>query len=1562
MKTWTPIEVYVNDIQVKNYFSFIWTDRYDTPGDFELLVPYSNENASIFSLGSRITCNLSRGIMLIEEVIVSVSAENGRVMNVKGRSIESILSNRVVPDTLTIQSDAYVNDKFINAFREICDSCFSSMADVMTARNGYTPNVSSAVAGREMGIDYIHVAWDPQEHIKDSNVSIDATGKDLLALLEENCQLMGFGFRLLDGNILEIYDGRDKSNEIIYSEDEKNLSSVEYGADSKEYKNYAFIQGEEYNEHSNYIEIDGKEYTEEDFINIDKTLEANAVYVNISNERVPVYSNVRRDALIDYIEPNGEVVVELVAYAGNTTEKWAKIGKDRWVPLYQDGTLGPNFEKKEKTYYTTVADFDPEDSDKDPEYYRVGVEYPKSTGGLERREIYLTSSLNRGHNINEKYAKRLAKEGLLELATKHRMLYSASCEVMHDTELMYQHEFELGDIVGIQFYPIILPGEEGPVSVDLIKMRVKEYTISHSESGLDLYPTLEMYDPDYWGYINQTLQGIDDGSAEDPEEGYFECTVRFMFADGKIGSNEGFNLIFGQSEWHPIWPAGHTPTPGAPVDCSLMIGVYNTQYSGDWIQIPGVTPSKEHYTFDGWYNGTHKYVARDSDEYEADQINSADYIPIGFNGTITYTAKYIPEKYIATFNRGDHGRFPVPYFEEASIKKEVTYGMSPIPPAVLPYNDPSSEQYAKNTSDIWKSNTYYKLESNLSGKNVYVLLSSRPSDWYENYGNYYIKVGYNVEYTFVGWYSREFDGHPVIEPTPLPPITEDISYTAYWSEKPITVQVTWWSGSHGTFEDPEHELQYKYTERVQKGTDVTSRAPSLRPSSDEWRRDESNPWEPKLGVVINDIAFTAQWVKEDYDDDDEIDPDPDDPDPSPWDTIPRPGPDGINIPDREPNPENNPDGESKKEVEINLALKHFVANASSKGDIYGITKNKSYSDKKNIITDPGITEGEWTEDGTRYRSIPYDANEVEVPYVESNGENQATEFEYRTEWGGYWITAHWIDTGYIIRKDIPDYGLDWLINRGNWSLFCMTMFRKGPNGEYEGCVGKWRWAFESRSKVGEVAFSTIPIFIPWRGYSKVENFSSKLFIPGVYYWYSGGSYYRLWSMPSWWHNPTSQEIYKRKRKGWYVGFLAQAYDCRGNRLDMNWSADSESGSVIIENRIKQVLESGSWKYTGDNPFKQTAKIGNQVDYGLYYTDSGGVWGGYTEHEGTNTMYPPYNRVNGWAGISGSLSLWYWRMSISDCNVREVFKDSGIQFAPIPDERWDAEEEESGNGYYFNRYTLDNITYGDATTKNLLTRFGGVYSDYDDSSTYAYHTYFTNGWLYGRGCGGFNNLYSFYGSGYYSDYNYIHFVTSPEHPTEFDPRIHTADGNSNMSTATNLPEPDYPFTQRYEYVRNGNTWAEDGYPKNNWICKGPSEQESFDYLLKISGSYTQSLYCPKLLIGPTAAGGIIGDIVYFMAGEELSILKTLDILTLRYQWQYKPSGGDWTDLENSLIPLVSGVHTKILTLRITDSMQNNRYRCKVQYTDREGNTVNAYNGVMEGGSNFDSYPDAGLGIF
>ncbi len=107
---------------IDNYESFIWTDRWNSYGDFELYSSFSYDLLQLCQQDYYLHINQSEHTMIIEGIEVETTPEEGMKMRVTGRSLESLLERRIVWQQYTVSA----NTKFETAIKNLIDLSFGT--------------------------------------------------------------------------------------------------------------------------------------------------------------------------------------------------------------------------------------------------------------------------------------------------------------------------------------------------------------------------------------------------------------------------------------------------------------------------------------------------------------------------------------------------------------------------------------------------------------------------------------------------------------------------------------------------------------------------------------------------------------------------------------------------------------------------------------------------------------------------------------------------------------------------------------------------------------------------------------------------------------------------------------------------------------------------------------------------------------------------------------------------------------------------------------------------------------------------------------------------------------------------------------------------------------------------------------------------------------------------------------------------------------------------------------------------------------------------------------------
>lgn len=217
---------------IDSYESFIWTERYNKCGDFEL---YSAVTPDILELMKRdyyIVINGSDRAMVIEKILIEYDSEEGDHVTVSGRSLGSILDRRIIWGQKTLKG------KIDFVMFDLLNDCLIEPLD-----------------GRRRIREFAYQSTaDTDETIWTTEIDMQCTGDNLYDVVTKLCAEHNIGFKVMltDDNRFrfKLYTGIDHSYQqienpyVVFSPSMDNLISGKYLESSVAYKNAALVGGQ----------------------------------------------------------------------------------------------------------------------------------------------------------------------------------------------------------------------------------------------------------------------------------------------------------------------------------------------------------------------------------------------------------------------------------------------------------------------------------------------------------------------------------------------------------------------------------------------------------------------------------------------------------------------------------------------------------------------------------------------------------------------------------------------------------------------------------------------------------------------------------------------------------------------------------------------------------------------------------------------------------------------------------------------------------------------------------------------------------------------------------------------------------------------------------------------------------------------------------------------------------------------------------------------------------------------------------------------------------------------
>ena len=217
---------------IDQYDSLIWTDRYDDMGDFEFYTKFDPVYLDIFQKDFYLKIPVSNRTMIIEDWDISSDVENGVAFKATGRSLESLLSRRIVWNQTRIQGSVQ------NGIQKLLN------------RNAISPsNDSRKIPNLSFQVN------NDEDIVAMDDIDAQFTGDNLFDAIQSMCKAYDLGFRILMNSdlnfVFSLYNADDRSfgnpnnnQYVIFSPDFDNLLDSQYKVFNSTSKNVAHIGGQ----------------------------------------------------------------------------------------------------------------------------------------------------------------------------------------------------------------------------------------------------------------------------------------------------------------------------------------------------------------------------------------------------------------------------------------------------------------------------------------------------------------------------------------------------------------------------------------------------------------------------------------------------------------------------------------------------------------------------------------------------------------------------------------------------------------------------------------------------------------------------------------------------------------------------------------------------------------------------------------------------------------------------------------------------------------------------------------------------------------------------------------------------------------------------------------------------------------------------------------------------------------------------------------------------------------------------------------------------------------------
>lgn len=214
-----------------SFESIIWTDRYSKCGDFEIYTPINKKISDACKQDNYLWFKDSEHSMIIESIQRDSYIESGKHLTITGRSLESILSRRIVWEQTVVYGNV--------------QTCIKKLI----TENIISPTVPERIISNFIFEDTTDIAITGLP-----SIIAQYTGDNLYDVIVDLCSFFSIGFKItLNSNkqfVFKLYAGADRSYSqttnpyVVFSPNFENIIDSNYLESKKTLKNVTLVAGE----------------------------------------------------------------------------------------------------------------------------------------------------------------------------------------------------------------------------------------------------------------------------------------------------------------------------------------------------------------------------------------------------------------------------------------------------------------------------------------------------------------------------------------------------------------------------------------------------------------------------------------------------------------------------------------------------------------------------------------------------------------------------------------------------------------------------------------------------------------------------------------------------------------------------------------------------------------------------------------------------------------------------------------------------------------------------------------------------------------------------------------------------------------------------------------------------------------------------------------------------------------------------------------------------------------------------------------------------------------------
>lgn len=231
---------------IDSYKSFIWTDRYNERGEFEICLLGEMGIPKFIQKEYYLITPDSDRTMIIEAIQINTDVDEGPTFLIRGRSLESILERRIVWTKTSFEA-TYTTNKTTGEITVTKPNLQNGIKRLLDEAI-----INPAISSRK--IDNFVFEESTDEKVTELTFEGQYLGEDLYTIIKKLCQENNIGFKIILNEdyqfVFSLYAGVDRSYDqetnpyVIFSPRFDNVLNTNYLDSVESFKNVTLVGGE----------------------------------------------------------------------------------------------------------------------------------------------------------------------------------------------------------------------------------------------------------------------------------------------------------------------------------------------------------------------------------------------------------------------------------------------------------------------------------------------------------------------------------------------------------------------------------------------------------------------------------------------------------------------------------------------------------------------------------------------------------------------------------------------------------------------------------------------------------------------------------------------------------------------------------------------------------------------------------------------------------------------------------------------------------------------------------------------------------------------------------------------------------------------------------------------------------------------------------------------------------------------------------------------------------------------------------------------------------------------